>query len=88
MDWHRSRKADALLRLGGLAALATAAGGWALLFGGARAGTGSRALDALVGLVAFAASSAAASLLALGRHLFDEVEVSRPWLPPRRDPRR
>ncbi|MBB3350071.1 hypothetical protein [Sphingomonas sp. BK069] len=77
--WHRSRSGDVALRAGGLCL-------WALsYFAVARLGSlnlppmKAGPLSFTLASIGFVAASAGGLLLSLGRHLFDEVEVSARW---------
>lgn len=77
MVWHRTKGADPLLRLAGVVTLVISAALWSLLF---KAPT--RSADAvafLLALLAFASLSAGSAMLVLGRHLFDQIELSARW---------
>lgn len=78
--WHRSRRADILLRLLGLALCAIAYLAFARLVALHIApGTRSPAIAYALALVGFLSGSMGNALTFLGHHLFDEVEVSARW---------
>lgn len=77
--WRRSRRTDLWLRLAGVLLLGVAALAIRMLLGRTSAATYPDALDYLLATVSFVGASAGAGLLALGRHIFDEVEVSERW---------
>ena len=79
MEWHRRKYADASLRLIGLALLALAAVIGRRLFAAADPQAIIKPMAYLLGLLFFAGASSGTALLALGRHLFDQVELSARW---------
>lgn len=80
MAWYQKTSGDVLLRIAGLGILAVAWLAGAALH--SRVGAGSLDRDALAWLFAvttFLCGSAGAILVAIGRHIFDRVAVSRRW---------
>ena len=79
MEWHRRKYAGALLRAIGLVLLALAAMIGRRLFAAPDLQATVRPLAYLLGLLFFAGASSGAGLLLLGRHLFDQIELSARW---------
>jgi hypothetical protein len=85
-DWRKRRSTDALLRLGGLAALAIAGAAIRLLMRSAGvtphagAHAGPTAIAALLAAIGFLAATLGSAVLVLGRHVFDRIEVSERWM--------
>lgn len=78
--WHRSRQGDLALRAGGLI-FSLASGGLVALLAAHHHLHGRPPALSEVALAAIAVvlASAGASLLLLGRHLFDEITVASRW---------
>jgi uncharacterized protein YjeT (DUF2065 family) len=77
MVWHRTKWADALLRLAGAFVLAIGVTAGLRLFGSpTRSPSASAYVLALIGFVAVTAGTA---MLVLGTHLFDEIPLSPRW---------
>ena len=79
MEWHRRKYADAAMRAIGLALLLPAAMIGRRLFAVADPQATVRPLAYLLGLLFFAGASSGTALLVLGRHLFDQIELSARW---------
>lgn len=79
--WHRSGWGDAGLRLAGavLCALSCTAFDRLIALTHAAAGGAGTVTTLGLGTIGFLSASAGAAMLLLGRHLFDEVEVSSRW---------
>lgn len=79
--WHRSGWGDAALRLSGAALCALSYITFVRLVAwGHVAAKGASLVTPLgLGTIGFLSASAGAAMLLLGRHLFDEVEVSSRW---------
>lgn len=90
MAWHDRKYADPALRLAGLALLCVALLVARHLFAVPDPQGKVTASAYLLALIGMASACAGAALTVLGRHLFDEVELSARWtihVPPRRDDR-
>jgi len=89
MVWYDRKYADTALRLGGLALLCGAALIARHLFAAADPQARARASAYFFALIGMIGASAGAAMAALGRHLFDKVELSARWAihVPRRDDR-
>jgi hypothetical protein len=90
MAWHDRKYADAGLRLVGLALLSVAVLVGRHLFAAPNPQGKVTASAYLLALIGMASACAGAALAVLGRHLFDEVELSERWtihVPPRRNDR-
>jgi hypothetical protein len=79
MAWHERKYAGGVLRLTGLTLLALAEKVGGHIFAAADPGARSRALPYLLALVWMVSLCAGAVLAALGRHLFDQVELPARW---------
>ena len=79
MAWHDRKYADAALRLAGLASLCVAALVARPLFAAADPQGRLRASAYLLALIGVISGCAGAAMTVLGRHLFDEVELSARW---------
>jgi hypothetical protein len=79
MAWRNRKYADAALRLTGLALLCGAALIARHLFAAADPQARARVSPYLFALIGMIAASAGAAMAVLGRHLFDEVELSARW---------
>jgi len=87
MAWHDRKYADASLRVAGLALLCVAVLVARRLFATPDPQGKVTASAYLLALIGMASACAGAALAVLGRHLFDEVELSARWTihtPPRR----
>jgi hypothetical protein len=87
MAWHDRKYADAVLRLAGLALLCMAILVARHLFAAPDPKGKVTASAYLLALIGMASACTGAALAVLGRHLFDEVELSARWtihVPPRR----
>lgn len=87
MAWRNRKYADPALRLAGLALLCVAVVVGRHLFAAPDPQGKVTASAYLLALVGMASASTGAALAVLGRHLFDEVELSERWTihtPPRR----
>lgn len=82
-SWN-GKRADHIVRLGGIALILLAALCIRVLVGGGHVVGQPTPLEILVGAGAFVGMSSGACLTVLGRHLFDQVEISRPWSSPPR----
>ena len=79
MAWHDRKYADATLRLAGLALLCLAALVARDLFAAPDPQGKVTAAAYLLALIGMTSACAGAAMAALGRHLFDEVELSARW---------
>ena len=79
--WHRSRKADIVLRCAGALLCRAAYLAWAHLVAWPRGASDNTAdmLAVALAAVAFLGASAGSAMLCLGRHLFDDVRISARW---------
>lgn len=79
--WHERRSADLILRLGGVILLGCAwlLGMWMASLVRSHAPHDATPLEMLIGMLMFAAGSLGAATLALGKHVFDKVQVSERW---------
>jgi hypothetical protein len=87
MAWHDREYADPVLRLAGLALLCVAVLVGRHLFAVPDPRGKVTASAYLLALIGMASACTGAALAVLGRHLFDEVELSARWTihtPPRR----
>ncbi|HMI19543.1 MAG TPA: hypothetical protein VK533_08370 [Sphingomonas sp.] len=87
MAWHDRKYADASLRLAGLALLCVAILVARHLFTAPDPQGKVTASAYLLALIGMASACTGAALAVLGRHLFDEVELSARWtihVPPQR----
>ncbi len=87
MAWHDRKYADAVLRLTGLALLGFAIMVARHLFAAPDPQGKVTATAYLLALIGMVSACAGAAMAVLGRHLFDEVELSARWTihqPPRR----
>jgi hypothetical protein len=82
--WHERRSADLSLRAGGLMLLGAAwlLGSWLVVLVRSHAPHESTPREMAVGLLMFFSGAAGAAALALGKHLFDKVEISERWASP------
>jgi hypothetical protein len=90
MAWHKRKYAGPALRLAGLALLCVAVLVGRHLFAASDPQGRVRASAYLLALIGMASACAGAALSVLGRHLFDEVELSERWtihVPPGRNDR-
>jgi uncharacterized protein (DUF1684 family) len=79
--WHERRGADLILRLGGMLLLGCAwlLGMWMTSLVRSHAPPDATLPEMLIGMLMFAAGSLGAATLALGKHIFDKVQVSERW---------
>lgn len=75
IEWHKSKGAGFLLRLGGAALVGLAC----LAVVGMGGGRDGALAEYVLGLVGFVSASLGSLLLIVGPHLFDEIEVPAPW---------
>jgi hypothetical protein len=90
MAWHDRKYADPALRLAGLGLLCVALLVGRHLFAAPDPQGKVTASAYLLALIGVASACAGAAMAVLGRHLFDDVELSERWtihVPPRRDDR-
>lgn len=79
MAFHERKYANLVLRLTGLVLFGFGALIARHLFGAADPTAKSRALPYLLALIGMASTSAGSALAVLGRHLFDQVDLSSRW---------
>ena len=79
MAFHERTYANLGLRLAGLILFGSGALIWRHLFGVADPTAKSRVLPYLFALIGMASTSAGTALTVLGRHLFDQVDLSPRW---------
>ncbi len=79
MAWHEKRWAGFLLRLAGVALLCVAALIARHLFAVADPAAKTAPLVYLLALIGMTSASAGSAMAVLGRHLFDQVELSERW---------
>lgn len=79
--WHEKRGADLMLRLGGAALLGCAwlLGRWLWSLVRGYPPHDVTAPEFLVGMAMFCCASPGAAMVALGRRLFDRVQISERW---------
>ncbi|CAN5338952.1 hypothetical protein BH10PSE13_BH10PSE13_19200 [soil metagenome] len=80
--WHERRGADLILRLSGMFLLGCAwlLGTWMASLVRSRAPHDATPLEMVVTMLMFVAGSLGTATLALGKHLFDKVQVSERWV--------
>ena len=79
MAFHERKYADLLLRLAGMMLLALAFFVGRHLFGGADPAARTKPSAYLLALIFITSLSPGAAMASLGRHLFDQVELSARW---------
>lgn len=80
-EWYKTTGGDVAIRAGGLAALAAAwlATSTLCRLTAMRPAHAPTPIELMFAAIGFLAASAGAAALAIGRHLFDEVAISRRW---------
>ena len=79
MPFHERKYASLGLRLAGLALFGLGALIWRHLFAAADPTARLRALPYFLALIGMASTSVGTALVMLGRHLFDQVDLSPRW---------